>query len=423
MKLTTTVLGLGAVIAAAPLAAQMPSRTGQDERPTQAVTPAPAPVSHGGIITHQPKLSNGAGKAIIELQEAVNKNDTASIPAKLAAAQAVAKTPDDKYAIGIMQLKAANAAKDQAGLAAGLEVMLASGSVQPNEQLGLYTALASTYTNLKQSERATAAYKKVVELDPNNVDAVAGLAEAQVAAGQAAAAVALFQQGIKLQSASGKAPEAWYKRAVSVAYGAKLPVTGQLAREWVAAYPNAGSWRDAIAIYRNLNQQDVEGTLDLLRLMRAAGALSASADYNLFAAAASDQGNFLEAQKVLDAGIAAKHVDPASPVFRDLVAGLKAKQKPTAADLAVAAKTAANTKALIRIGDSYAALGDHAKAAEVFRTALTKPDVDAPVANLHLGMALAQSGDKAGATAALNAVTGPRSEIAKYWLLYLQSHA
>ncbi len=36
--------------------------------------------------------------------------------------------------------------------------------------------------------------------------------------------------------------------------------------------------------------------------------------------------------------------------------------------------------------------------------------------NLHLGMALARRGDKAGATAALNAVTGPRAEIAKYWL-------
>ena len=42
------------------------------------------------------------------------------------------------------------------------------------------------------------------------------------------------------------------------------------------------------------------------------------------------------------------------------------------------------------------------------------------LANLHLGMALARSGDKAGATAALNAVTGPRADIAKYWLLYVQ---
>jgi Flp pilus assembly protein TadD len=86
-------------------------------------------------------------------------------------------------------------------------------------------------------------------------------------------------------------------------------------------------------------------------------------------------------------------------------------------------KSAANTKALIRIGDSYAALGDNAKAIEVYRAALKKPDVDAAVANIHLGIALARSGDKAGAKAAFEAVTGPRAEVAKYWLLYLQTHA
>ena len=59
------------------------------------------------------------------------------------------------------------------------------------------------------------------------------------------------------------------------------------------------------------------------------------------------------------------------------------------------------------------------KAAGVYRTALAKPGVDKDVANLHLGMALARSGDKAGATAAFNAVGGSRAEIAKYWLLYL----
>ena len=53
----------------------------------------------------------------------------------------------------------------------------------------------------------------------------------------------------------------------------------------------------------------------------------------------------------------------------------------------------------------------------------TKPDGDAALANLHIGMALARSGDKAGATAALNAVTGPRAEIAKFWLTYLAQKA
>ena len=44
---------------------------------------------------------------------------------------------------------------------------------------------------------------------------------------------------------------------------------------------------------------------------------------------------------------------------------------------------------------------------------------DAGLANLRLGMALARSGDKAGATAALNAVTGANADIARYWLMWL----
>ena len=79
--------------------------------------------------------------------------------------------------------------------------------------------------------------------------------------------------------------------------------------------------------------------------------------------------------------------------------------------------------ALLRIGDRYYAMGDYAKAAELYRMALGKPGVDAEVANLHIGMALARAGDKAGATAALNAVSGPRAEIAKFWLAYLNQNA
>jgi Flp pilus assembly protein TadD len=67
-------------------------------------------------------------------------------------------------------------------------------------------------------------------------------------------------------------------------------------------------------------------------------------------------------------------------------------------------------------------MGNYSKAGEIYRQVATKPGADKELANLHLGMALARAGDKAGATAAFNAVTGGRSEIAKLWLLYLQQH-
>jgi predicted Zn-dependent protease len=76
--------------------------------------------------------------------------------------------------------------------------------------------------------------------------------------------------------------------------------------------------------------------------------------------------------------------------------------------------------ALLRIADRFYGLGDYAKAAEMYRAAKAK-GADANLVNLRTGIALAASGDKAGAVAALNSVGGARAGVAKYWLLYLQN--
>ncbi len=414
MKLIVPALGM--LAAAAPAAAQYntPPAAAQQTVPQDQQQAAEPKI----------KASSGALRAIVELQTAVNANDVASIPAKVAAAQAVAKTKEDRYIIAQLQLKAALAAKDNVAIGAAIDAIAASQYVDSPRVAQLYRSLGSTFMDAKQYDKAAAALDKAMALEPNNSDGLIMLAETRNAMGRKADAVATFQRVIQLTSAAGQKPrEEIYKRTVSLAYEAKLGSAPEIARQWVAAYPSPDSWRNAIAIYRNLSRPDVEGTLGLLRLMQAAGALNGAADYSLFATAAADQSNFVEAQAVIDAGIAAKQVDPANPLVRDIIAGLKTKPKTTAADLAAAVKMAKDGTGLVRIGDRYYGLGQYAKAAELYRSALGKGNVDANIANLHLGMALARSGDKAGATAAFNAVTGPRADIAKYWLLYLQTRA
>lgn len=407
MKLiTTTALALVAAFAAVPAIAQ-----------TKPATPAEQA---------QPKItpSKGALKALSELQAAVQKNDTANIPAKLAAAQAVATTKEDKYLVGRLQLTAAIAAKDNAATSAAIDTMVGSGFLDPPKSSSLYLGLGGTYYNAKQYGPAAAAYQKALALDPRNMEAPALLGESLFAQGQKAEAAAAFQKAIQLRTAAGQKPdEALLKRAVAVAYDVQSPAAIELARQWVVAYPSAGSWSDTIAIYTNLTHPDVEGRLDLYRLMSATGALDSGGEYAQYARAAAEQNNFNEAQAAFDAGVAAKLINPASSEYSDLVQGLKAKAKATAADLAIATKQAANGNALVRIGDRYLAMGDQAKAVELYKMALAKPGTDMAVANLHLGMALVKSGDKAGATAALNAVSGPRADIAKLWLTYLSQKA
>ena len=122
---------------------------------------------------------------------------------------------------------------------------------------------------------------------------------------------------------------------------------------------------------------------------------------------------------MLEEGIAAKAVDPNKSPFKEMIQQANAKSAGEAATLDGAAAKglgASTAKAALAAGDLLYGYGQFAKAAELYRAALTKSGADASLINLHLGMALARSGDKAGATAALNAVTGARAEIAKYWL-------
>jgi tetratricopeptide (TPR) repeat protein len=278
--------------------------------------------------------------------------------------------------------------------------------------------------NAKQFAPAAASFQHASTISPNDPQALELLAQAKSAGGAKAEASAIFNRAIQARLAAGQKPsDDVFRSAVQSAYDGKSPTAIELSRQWIAAYPTADSWRNGIAIYRNLTQPDVEGTLALMRLMQATGSLRGAADYRLFATASAEQSNLNETKAVLDQGIAAKVVDPTGPLFRDIVDALKTKKIATEADLADALKMSPAPALQIRIGDRYYAMGKYAEAAGVYRAAMGKPGVDKDVANLHLGMALARSGDKAGATAALSAVTASRADIAKYWLLYLQTHA
>ena len=171
MKLiTTTALALVAAFASVPAAAQ--------DKPAAQQT--------------EPKInpSKGAMKALVELQTAVQKNDFASVPAKVAAAQAVATTKEDKYLIGRLQLTAAIAAKDNAATSSAIDTMVGSGYLEPSKSATLYVGLGGTYYNNKQYAEAAAAYQKAMSLDPTNADAPSLLGES------------LFNQGKKAEAAT-----------------------------------------------------------------------------------------------------------------------------------------------------------------------------------------------------------------------------
>ena len=369
-------------------------------------------------------ISKGAQKAIVDYQTAVNANDGANMPAKLAAARAVAKTNDDKFIIASLQTKAALNAKDNAAIQAGIEAMQASGSSENPDIAARYSDLGKRFKAAGQVDQAVVMLGKSLAIDPNYVAALINLAAIKDSQGQKAEAVALMQKSFLASKANGvKVEEGNYKFAAGLAYAQRLPLANDLARQWFAAYPSPASLRDSIRIYRDLNRPAQPQLIDMLRLGRAASALSGETDYFALASALVNAGKLAEAKTLLVEARTAPNVDATKSAFADLVK--RSAAAPTRAAIDASAKAAmagANSKAMIDAGDGLYGVGAYAEAVPLYRAALTKGG-DPGLANLHLGMALARSGDKAGATAALNAVTGINTDIAHYWLMWLASKA
>lgn len=423
MKLTPIALAImfGGFAAASPALAQYAS-------PPPAKAPdAPTGESQAQTQAPQIKVSSGARKEIAALQTAVNAKDAAAIPAALAAAQAKAKTRDDHYAIAQLQLKAAVDANDKTAMVAGLNAVISSGFLQPADTLPLYMNVGNLNFNAKSYDAAGAAFEQVLKIDPNNLDAMVMLAETRNGQGRTAEAVGMIQKAIAAKTAAGqKAEESWYKRAVALAFNAKMPNATELGRQWVAAYPSAKTWRDTIRIYQTTSQLDDGALLDTMRLAQATGALAGENDYFRFANTLVTKGFAGEAKTVLDQGFAAKSIDKSRATFSQLYSVATTKSQGDRASLDASAKTAlaaASARQAMVTAEAFYGYGEYQKAAELFRAALDKQGVDKDLANLRLGMALARAGDKAGATAALNAAGGAQAEVAKLWLTYVGTAA
>jgi tetratricopeptide (TPR) repeat protein len=368
------------------------------------------------------ELSKEARKAIVELQTAVNANDVNSIPAKLAAAQKVAKTNDDKYMIAVLQTKAATAAGDLAGMRAGIDALRASGRAETSEIVSRYNNLGKRYYDAKQIDQAAAAFEQSVAVDANNSDALKMLASLREGQGRGAEAAGLMAKSIAAAKATGAKPkENDYKFAARVAYDAKAPVAGDITRAWLADYPNPTNWRDALRIYRDVNGLEGEAKIDVMRLARAANALNGEGDYFGYISELITRGYLNEAKAVLDEGGAKKAIDPNKTAFKQFAP--KLAKAPSRAMIDAVSKTAASGPAqkAMEAGDALYGVGAYAQAAALYKAAADKGGANAAQAQLRHGMALARAGDKAGATAALSAVTGPQANIAKYWLIWVST--
>ncbi|MEO7503932.1 MAG: hypothetical protein ABIT69_01990 [Sphingomicrobium sp.] len=395
----------------------------------QYATPTPAaPVASTKTVTSvselcPTKVTKGAQKPLLDLQTAVVAKDATAFATALVAARAAARSPVDRCILAQLEMNGAANRNDYVAASAALEALASTGVGNTGQLLALTDTLGKLRYNAKDYAGAAAMFERGIKLAPNDSEQYILLGETRAKTGQLDAALDLFRKGIAMQTAAGgKIKEDYLKHAVALAYDAKSPQAVSLTREWVSAYPNPKNWRDALKIYTIVGAAPNADLLDVYRLQRATKSLAGEADFGRYAQAALSKGLIGEGMAVLDEGVASNAISATSPAIKSLRTQGAGKVTADRASLAgAAAKALAGTlaKPAQVTADALYGYGDYAKAATLYRAALGKTGADASQLNLRLGSALALSGDKAGAKAAFDLVTGPRAEVAKYWLIYL----
>lgn len=389
-----------------------------------------------------PSLSPKVAPAAKAAQDAVVANNPAVADPLVAAFEAVATSDFEKYVAArfrysveaqkIAAIRAANprAAVDETALARALDALIANTSTPAEDRPKLLVARGEMAYASRQYPVALDYYTRARAAGYTDDNLALAMVKAKVDSGDVAGGMTEMEQVVASMNAKGqKAPVDYYRFAISQSNKKKLgPQTVAWMNRYLAAHPSSKAWYEVLATYgfqqgstAQLNNQQ---KIDLFRLMRASGGLPDQYFYMEYAQKAKDAGLPLEAQAVLKEGLATGKIPASNTEAKamqpDLARAIAAES--SMASLEAMANASGNGLLAGQTGDVFLSSGNFAKAASLYRIALQKGGVDADAINTHLGIALARSGDKAGAQAAFAAVrTGPRAEIASFWTTWLNS--
>ena len=388
------------------------------------------------------KLSPEVIKAAQPAQTALAAKDLAAAEPNVAAIEAAAKTDDDQYIAAALRLELEqrkliaqqeanpNAPVNQAPLAAPLDKLIALSST-PAADRGRYVYRRAILAyDGKQWPTAIQYLNQAKQLGYSDPDLSLRLANAKINSGDVTGGLSDLDAAVAESAAAGKpAPEEYYRMGVARANAAKLgPQTITWMQKYLTAYPTQKNWRDVIVTYglagNSTIKPDDAQKIDLFRLMRQTRSLADQNDYVEYALLAQKRGLPAEAQAVLREGTANGRIPAtnaeAKATAREAAASIKAEGSLD--PLAKRANAAADGKLAASTADAYMGADQFPQAIALYRTALQKGGVNADEVNTRLGIALARSGDKAGAKAAFAAVTTPpRSGIAGLWTAAVDS--
>lgn len=404
------VAGLGLASTAAPAAAQ------KKEKPAPA---AKANYSKAFIEAYRP----------IDTQLKAATPDYAAIRLTLPALIAAASTPDDKLVAGQTAFNVAQKTQDNALALQGAEMVVASGKADA-KMLGQYSFVAGQLAyNAKDYAKSRTYIDTAIKAGYTDKDPQLFLADAYFADKKYAEGLSYLSEQIAARRAAGQpVNEAWIKRALATAYNAKLyPQARQFSLEYARDYPNQASWGDAIAIAINSTRFQPPEMLDLLRLARQTNTMRTDQQYLEYIETADARRLPAEVLAVIDAGVAARHLNGNQQTVKDARAAANARLASDRTELATFQRDAqapnAKLVTVMAAADTLLSYGRHAEAEALYSKAAGMPGANLPLVMTRLGIAQTGQGKFDAAQASFGKVDGTRKQIADLWALYASQRA
>lgn len=435
IALATGVAAGGMMLGAAPAAAKDKEKAPKPGEYSKEFIAAAGPLqkSMNAIDPIQKRLKAATTPEAKASITAELKAASATAPAELVAAEAAAKNPQDRFTVGNWALALGGIQNDSKLQIRGLQNMLDSGLVPAANVTEYKFYVGSLSYNAGDYATSTRMLTEVIAANYADDSAAELLADAYAKQGQPAQGLDALKAAVAARTAAGgKAPESWYSRANTIAYGGKLgPQAIEWSRNWASAYPKEISWLGAAQLVREFSTFGNQESLDLGRFLMRSGAMKSDPkfverEYIEYIEAASKTGLPGEVLKGANAGVAAGVLQKSDPfvgdALREGAAGATKDRSSLPAD-EKAARAGTDGKTALSTGDSYLALDQAAKAEEMFQLAITQNVADKDRALTRLGIAQVDQGKFAEAKATFAQVGGVRADLAKLWWAYADTEA
>jgi Tfp pilus assembly protein PilF len=342
------------------------------------------------------------------------------------------KTSYERFMIDSVRATIAQASGDNPLTIKSFEALLASGRMNPGDQLKLVQQLGVRYYQTKNYAQAAANLSRFLKEAGDDRKMRILMVQARYLNAEYPIVVTELRSLVNAEEKDGKKPDLDLLQLWGSAVQLSTDKSGyvEVLEKFVIYYPKKEYWVDLlhrVELQVGFNDRLL---LDLLRLQYATKSMSSASDYVELAQTALAAGFPTEAKKVLDEAYSTDVMAAGTPADIKVRQKLRDSANKSAADdlktlasgEAGADKPGKDGNGLTNIGFALVQIGQFDKGLSLIERGIAKGlGKRGEDGKLHLGIAQAMAGKKDEALKTLASVGGTdgTAEIARYWALYL----